>query len=453
MRFTRLAACSILLAPAAAPPARADSELQGLITGTTGFTDNVLGAPEQPADPDVLPPEFDAFVGVSPGLLFSMSGPRAVHRLSYLFEYTAYLNHDEANYYSNRVGWSFSYATTPRSEVITEIGVTQGKISSFDTRLPAGGDLNPGTGVPEEFVSAAIGEEFNYELTKVWLLRQTAGVSGMRPTADERARTLDAGLSLAGERAWRYDAASIGLRLGYTATLQPPAELMPPPDQHQLLAGVESRWRHDIGGFWTSELRLGLIELANLRDLGQNNGPLLSGGAILSHITPDRTLGVGYNRDARASLFVGGTVQVDEVSLFAVMPVKWLRDQLRLNAVVAYQYSRGVSFDDSAGAAPTHLVRGEAFLSYELSEALTMALRYDYTNQQTEGDDPLLADFDRHNLTFTFGATYPSRPAGDLPWRRPLRVNRADQTPSWDEDDEDEDAEEEREEPGEDGGE
>lgn len=424
------------LLAATAADARADERLQGTVSATTGYTDNILSASDPP-QAGMRGPEADAFSNVSPGLILSIERPRVAHVLQYLFTANLYLEHSEANSYTNRLSWQAAWSLTPLAQLLTGIAAIQGELHTFDTSVPGATDVQP-LPEPELFINVQANESYLWDFSQRWHLAQTLLVGYHRSLADVPLTpdTYDVNSLLTVERAWKYDAAAAIARVNFTRSdyLDEMGELSNREDQ--LLYGLEARWRHDIGNYWSSELRAGAVMVSPIGDEDADTaGPVPSAAAILRYLHPEGTATLTAQRDVRVNLFTGSTYVANEAQLYAALPFDAASRRWTITGRAAYQLGRTVSLDGDPEELQTTIFQLDATLATEVVRGVDLALRYQYHNQENE-EIPMpeqpIGDYQRQTLLLTLSFTYPRRPATAIPFRAPLRVDRRDQRPMWD---------------------
>jgi hypothetical protein len=414
------------------PLGAADERLQGSLTTITGVTDNVRSASDPPPA-GTLGPEFDSFMNVSPSLRLSIERARAIHVLEYVFSANLYLEHSEANSYSNRLAWQAAFNLTPTGQLMTGVSATQGELNTFDATLPAPVDPTPLPAGSELYLNADAYQAYVWDVTSVWHAEQNLRVAHHRSLEDPALTptTWDLNLGFAIERAWKYDSGALLPRFGYTITDYSPTGVTSP-TQHLMLTGLEARWRHDIGNYWTSELRAGAVMLFDAEDAGHTAGPFPSGAGILRYVHPEGTASLTVGRAVRANLFTGSNYLAEEAILYGALPLRPLTPRLTLTGSATVQRGRAIEIDTGELAQTTLLYLVDVGLAYELSAGMSLAGRYQYHNQDNEdpaGGGP--GDYQRHTAVVMFTLVYPTRPAAAIPFRAPLRVDREDQTPYW----------------------
>jgi hypothetical protein len=414
----------------AAAPARAQVDrgvsLQVVAGAGGGYTDNVASAPDNPP-PGLRGAESDSFADVAPSLVLAYGGTRSTQRLAYTLFANFYVNHSEANSYSNTLLWQATWETSARTKLATGLSVAGGKFSAFQLNTPSSQttitQLPPGA---FGFVSAAATEGFAYEPTPDWQWSQGAGFVTFQPIdAGQQPKTYSTDLGLGVERSWRSNALAFGVRSNLLVLGNAMATTTANPSNSQLIETATLRWRHDLDVRWSSELGAGTTTILLAHDLGKNATEPW-GRAALRYTQRLVSADLAYEHAAMPNIFVAQTFFVDQVTLSASVPFG--RSGLALGAGSGYQYARLQTIGNGAGGS-AQIFLADGSLSWAAQgSSLGVSLRYVHFQQTASNEMGMtpLTSMSRNLVLLNVSAAYPNQQAGAQPIRSPLRVDKSD---------------------------
>jgi hypothetical protein len=368
----------------------------------------------------------DVFAVISPGVVYGIEVPGALHRFSYSWVGNLYLNTSSANTYSNRLEWRGFLEPSARLQMIFSASATQAHqhtqgtlLSSAQTAMNA---VLPGTGA---YVLATGDESAAYDLSPEWALLQGFGVATQLPVFDaDGPRTYQLSGRLGIEHLWFSDAVGVEARGSYVRYSGAPLTAGGAPgDQSQLIGEFVGSWRHDYGYFFSSRIEAGAAHIWLLERDRQFWQPI--GLAGLSYLHEEGEADLTYRHAVTSSVFLGQTFLTDEVRLRGSIPLDE-DDKLFLSASVGYQHARILDVEGDL-ATRLDLVLGDVALGYRVLDELELAARYQHIEQTSEADlPPLPLSYTRNTALLTATIEYP--PDREMPrtYREARRVDRND---------------------------
>lgn len=404
--------------------ARADDSLATRLSAAGGWTDNVLSAPTEqgPTDPPI---ESDMFSQLSPGVLFTSETRRMIQVASYTFSANLFVNHTEANSYSNDLAWNSIYSLSAVSELGLSAGASNGRINTFNTLGSAsdtGLEQLPNNGV--SFVSANVGQFYRRELTRAWRMQQRSALRMFKPIGDNA--TVGTNLywnNTAGiQHAWQYDSLGLDMRADYTLF----GSTAGVESNKQITVGPSLRYLHDFTDTLSSELSGGTVLVVQADDLGQRIAQPV-GTAALRYIRGGGRAEIAYSHSVVPNLFVAQTTANDEVSLRAGLPVPFV-SRAAITGSVGYQRGRIVDTQMGDLVGSTKLFLADVAASWSPSEALAVSLRYtrfDQLRSQVVTDTS--RSYARNQVLLSLSGRYPTRDAATIPSRLDARVDESNE--------------------------
>lgn len=430
------ASAAVIAAAAASRPAAADRSLQALISVSSGYTDNVLQVPDNPADPMATGAvSSDAFANVAPGLMFSYQGPRVTQVLIYTLNIRLYAQASEANSFSNTLNYGVAIPLTPRASVGFDLSASHGRLNAFNT---APQNANIGAQAPDAaYVQASAGENYSYELTRSWQFQQSLGSSVYKPTDDSAQNgiraTLDAGLGLS--KTFNFNSLTLTGRGTYSYIEQgEDADGNDLENQKTILAGPQLRWVHDLSLDFSTDAMIGATVSMRADDF-ENREVFPIGSAFLRYTHDRYAAAIGYSRAVATNIIVGDTEATHVVEARGVVPVpvkhKAFLDRLAASGAVGYINGETLRDPNEAGEDINgHTVAwiGDVALLWQTNDAISLSARYQIAWQNR--DDPFLLMMEdpertrRQQFTVILEGRYPTRQAAELPKDSSTRVDK-----------------------------
>jgi hypothetical protein len=421
--------CVALLLPATA---RAKMQLQGQVTASAGWTDNILSSPT---------PIADFLFELKPSLIFTAGVPRFVSRLAYIFTADLFATHSSANSYNHRVDWS-AFATTSKStDILLHLAFSEGRLNTLT--LGTGSALTtvtPLSNTTQEFAGLQANEAFTWDITSTWRFFQTIALNSYWPlnpriTPD----TYDLDQHLISERAWRHDAVALDLKVDFALFTQLNGNVpdvtgravpgIVSPEQDVLVDALTIRWKHDYGHFWNTQIDIGVVE----SNLAHNTKSIIwqpAAFAAVRYLHPYGTAELTYTHLIAPNAIVASVFITDSAILRAALPLgHYEKTHLSFAASGGYQYAQGLDEVSGNTISHTHIALADATLSWMPRIEFSIYARYQFMDQigNASGDDLLpLPSFHKHTVMLGLTGTWPGEPAAVVPTRQALRVDRGD---------------------------
>src|SRR5215831_4761559 len=407
------------------------TSLVGALSVGGGYTDNVIAAPD-----DTAAREGDSFAEVRPSLILGYRSERALHRLSYAFSASFFVQHSEANSYSNVLDYNAAIETSARTVLQLGASASEGRFNTFNLlRMPstqAVGALPTGG-----FTYLALGarEGLTWDPTPRWRAIQGLRFSTFSGLGNDVVlpTSYDTVLDLRTDRSWATHALGAELRSDYTLFGETRAMgMVVVPRRQQIVETLLARWRHDLNPSWSSELDAGITTALNADDFGKYIVEF-AGGAALRYRKDPGQAELAYTHGAQPNVFVGQSFVVDAVALRAGLPV-WARI-LTLDGATGYSHGRAIDVGTGMTGSSVDVWLADAGLLWlPPSLQLAFALRYAHFQQLGASSGMVgLPSITRNVVLLTVSGAYPGQPAarggGRAEGFEPgSRVDRSDET-------------------------
>ncbi len=417
------------------PQAQADEwSLHLVLSGQLAATDNVFQVPSD--SPEGLPREGDVFLQLRPGLLGTYATRRATHEVTADLDAIAFARNRDAWSMSGRGGWRGIFTVSPRTEILTGVGVGTGTLNTLVARSadPAAALAPTGTNT---FISADASQQLSYQGSREVRITQHSRAQAVR-TTDDMDRSTDAyDLSIGGgsDRTWRSDALGADLTGSFVSFSRGDGTL----GADQLFnIRAAGQWRHDLSRRWTSIIDGGLVVVVPVSSDGESVVVPIIGGQ-LAYAPQWGSASVSVSRSVVPNLFIAQNTVADTVTAAVNMPLPWLsaeRARPRWSTVGAIGFTRSQIIDTERGqlASSFTIFNADLALQYAVSEASGLALRYQFLRQSGNADSlTIIQGFARNTVLLAFTYRFPARQAARFPNRTSLRVDRSDITPMGEE--------------------
>jgi hypothetical protein len=425
MSSWRVIALGLVLAAPRAAAAQTHS-LQGQIATTAGVTDNANLAPSEP-EPGQPGAVTDGFSSVSPMLVYTREGRRAIHALAYRFDAQLFFQNSEANSYTNQLDWNGLFLLTRRARLGTNLGFTQGETNNFQVASQDPGvEAAPAGGLT--FVNASAGQSLDLELSQVWRLDQQLGVRTFFPLGGEnQASSYDLSALVRSERTWARDAVGALVRGNYfiaSADRDDEGNLVVE-GQQQLIAGPEVTWRRDAGAFFSFALSGGVQAIARVDDFSADGVIWQPTASAVGRLTRElAAVQASYSHSAAPNLLVREVFVNDTVELSADYPLSRSR-RLFVRGALGGQRVRQVNLMDSSLGGSSFVYLADATLAWGFRSDVGLALRYQFRRQDASAGSSLQS-FAANTVLVSLAGRYPDREARRDLFGRPSRVDRGD---------------------------
>lgn len=422
----------------AAAPRRAGAvvALQGVLTASAGVTDNVDSAPTEPT-PGFPSRRTDLILTVSPGLVLTLGGSRAVQNISYFYNGQFYARTSSSNTYTNNVAYNGFFIPSKRTTFALGLVVSQGQQSTFN------GAVDSATPVVQvqpariiNILNIAANQAFGIELTQRWRLQQTLGFSTayfIGNSAQAATQAVPGRLII--EYAFPHDVVGLGITTTYTNFLEQRGPVIVPggavdgdgivtPRQEQVAVTPVFRWRRDLTYFLNARAELGAVVIFDPNDTSRKlTEP--AGGAGLNLFSRLVSLDIAYAHGADPNLILRSNFLTDLATLRGTF-LLGEKSGFSLSLGLGYAYSRQLDpANANAIIARAQTVTGDMTITYRALEYLSFFLRYQLTDQIANTNDPIpLTSYYRNTLLFGLAAIYPPRIPAAVP-KKPFGL-RAD---------------------------
>lgn len=419
------------------PSARANVSIQGGGGASTGWTDNVLNAPDEPTSKSP-PRQGDFLFQLSPRVILSTGEPRFLQRLTYQFTADLFARHSEANSYSNMLDWVANVLASRATTLTFTLQSMQGKVSTFTFNQPSS-EANVGV-LPQNsntnFFSQQAIEQLDATPRPLWHVYQALRFNAF--VLIDRGRLPDT-YQLAGDlgfdRIFRSDALGLLARVDFLDYAQPRDPTTDVPvgfDERQVLTALVARWRRDWSPSWSTEADLGGVVFAAASADPTASTLTAVRPTALAALRWSREYGsadLRYTHDVSANALAGRTFETDAVTLQAGVPI--VRAKMVLGATASYQYARQLSLAGDLADLTAHVVLVDVTIGWQPLEYLGVFARYSFFDQfglPPVNDVPsLLPDLTRNTVMVGVTVLYPPRAGIRIATKQPTRVDRSDQ--------------------------
>lgn len=418
-----------------APAAADDWSLHVTGNAQLGWTDNVFSAPEDPPVGGVGR-ESDFYTQLVPGALFTWEARRWIQEADYSVDATLYADHSEAHALNHRLAWRGFFLTSPLTELTISAEASQGTTTTFSTATTAAnGDITLLPSGRSDFEGFDLRQGFNWQTTHDTRVTQSsqARVFGVEETATGATSTgYEAGVGIGGEKAWRTNALALAqtasfVRLNHADALGMASSF------DQILGLTTLSWRRDLSRHWSSLLDVGAATIVPLIKPSATIVQPTIGGA-LSYAPDWGTASLQVRRTIAPNLYVAQNTLSDTASLSGWLPLPWLtgdahEPHLTIQATLGVGRTQILDAETNDTVSSFDVGTADVAVGYQLASQLVLGARYQYVVQSPDdaGMSGILG-YSRHTVLVTFTGRWPSRAAGGIPVRSPLRVDRANDT-------------------------
>lgn len=378
--------------------------------------------------------ESDAYLDIRPGAILMAETPRSVHELTYTFDASIYAVHNEAWSIMQRLGWRGFFATSPRTELNTDVSASAGDSTSLTTQAGAGLGVVPSGQV--HVTQASAGENFAYQASPKLRLLEGATVRYDKTEQNASASTgIDLSARLGLERTWKRDALTVSVAPTYLQLTRPGAGVDIEDDQLNL--HVDAIWRRDLTRLWTGSLDAGATAVLPTTAGGRSTVQPTFGGQV-AYFPDWGSATFQAHRAVLPNLFIAQNTLTDSASASCWLPLPWLRAnpmEPRLTVQATLGGARVQLIDGTQGEILSGFsqVLGDVAVAWNLRQAAALTLRYQFIHQGVDGTSTAdVHGFNRSTVMLTFSGRWPERLAATVPVRQTLRVDRANVTPIGD---------------------
>lgn len=419
--------------------ASAKATWQALGTVASGWTDNVLDAPNTPL-PNQRGRESDFFFQLAPGAALTTAAPRFISRLGYTLTADVFVEHSEGDSYTNTLDWAGFADLSPTTDLLLVAQSQEGRLSTFNLSL-ASAAQQPGvlpTNTQTNFFGQLFSETLSWNVTPEWRTYETGFFRAFIPIdRGQLADSYEALGELGAEHAWRSDALGLVARTSYVNFLALTDAMgnVTSPGQEQLINTAFGRWQRDWSLSWSSELDLGVVEAEPLHVDGATRLWQPSVLAALRYFKDLASAEVRYTHDILPNPIAGSSFLNDEVGLSALLPLPKVTRTF-IGASASYQHSQLLNEDGSLSGSFAHVINADVTVDVRVLPELGLFARYAVFDQLATNEgpssDPLhqitnLPSILRNTVMVGMNVIYPAVAVARVPTRRGTRVDRSDQ--------------------------
>lgn len=399
--------------------ASAQSELQGTLSTSAGWTDNYDATSSNKSD--------SAFLTLEPGGQLLVGGPSTVQRLAYRLGINLFLVGGSPTSFSNSLSYDVNHTASEFTDVLFSAAVNHitTNTASPVSADPAGG-INAVPVGSNQFIGFSLGAGLSHQISNLW--RTTEGVNGTYTTPVDSTGFVT-GATFNGTAAIGLDRelenGNIGVNLGGTYTFIEGLGVTggmgagPVEDQKQVVLTSIARYTRPLSSEWTLDLSGGAAGAAPADDLG-NMKFYPTGGGVLGWQVEKHSAGLSYNHGVNLNPFLRQTIVADDVVARGGIPI--FGSRWSLVGSVGYQHARTLVFASGEAQSSLDLFSADAALDYEISATMNVGARYQFNYQN--GDSAVIPDLVRNAVSVVFSAKYPDRTKTVMPFRQPLKMLR-----------------------------
>jgi hypothetical protein len=417
-----------------------DSSLHILGLGQLGFTDNLLSGPRNPPAGAVAPPvEWDAFLGLRPGVLATYGTPRAIHELTYTLDANLYVRHSSLSTLFHRAQWRGFFLLGPRSEMITSVGGSFGDSNLTPATVASAGAVSVFRSGAVETLGGDAGENWSYMLDRDLRLTQdlTARYDRTNTGAAAGVQTgSEIGARLGLDKSFRYDAVSATVGASYL-TLERPNGTGMLDTAHLVNARGTLMGRRDLTKGWTGVLDVGGVAVMPTDGRGKSVVVPVGGGS-LAYYPAWGTASLSVRRDVNPNLLIAQNTISSSAVAAAWLPLPWGKEDAS-SPDWSFQGTLGVSRTQLIDSTNGEVVQGfddllgDVALNWNVRKNAGFSFRYQFIWQSAstaamESTLPVYG-FVRNTVLVQFFGRWPERLAVEVPVRQTLRVDRSNITP------------------------
>jgi hypothetical protein len=405
--------------------ASAQSTSFGAILATSaGASDNINLAPRtvvvqpgQENQPQALALR-DGFTSISPTLILTSEGRRAVLIASYTLFAQLYFQNDSANSYTNTADLAALFLVSRRARLGFIANISQGQTSTFPLVVPGGGvEATRAGSLP--FLSYQLGQNFAYDVEQRWRFDQSLTARSFVPLQGQPLDTTDLNLLTSGTRLWRRTSVFLRYQTEYFMNFIPGG-------QQQLVTGPSLGLRRDFLDSWSAEADGGAVAITapnKIKLTGVHIEPTAL--AALRFRRERNQIEATYTHAPLPNLQVGQMFINDTVNLNASYRI-FREPGVLLGGDIGATRSREVSVMDNSIGGQSYIYFADAAVSFAINENLDFALRYLYRKQVADPGSSLISYTANTGLVTLIGR-YPGNASRRTPnLRRAFRVDGSD---------------------------
>jgi hypothetical protein len=410
---------SAIVACALAHEARADVAVDGQVTGsaTVGVTDNVANTPTPAADaPAGTPtPEADGFGTVSPAAELQLETADATQTLGYVFSYTFYFAHPEANTVQNSLAYGLRAPVSDRTTFLMGLTASQTNVATFNLATasavtPIGGNA----GGNNLLFTLAASQGVESELSETVLFTETLGGQFSQTIVDEAEDQKTILGSLAFGLTKTFEQNTLGGTFGTDAQVIPgttPETGEGTPTSAQIVHHVGGDWGHQFDPDWSTSLGAGVVVGY---DAALGGTPVVhpTGHAAVTFHNERGDAALDYAHGAVPNVLLRQITLNDTVSLRGLLLLG--ASGFDVGASGAFTATRSFISDAGIGS-PGYAVLADAAIGWVPGASIVrLEARYQFTRQFASPPDAAgfvaLPELSRHAGLFTITFGWPGSP-------------------------------------------
>lgn len=389
-----------------ASSARAQSSIHAFGSTSVGYNDNIFNAPDEPR-PELPPKVGDAFISVTPGLLFVHEGPRLRLQASYQRPVTFYLDTPGNDFSADNATIIGEAAVTESDTVNVVLAGTRTTTRATPIGQPQDSRLTTITAEPLSFLNLNLTETWWRTFSERWSGSQAASVGLLIPIDSEQQVRGDLAATLGAT--YRWGPSAVELETGVVTAIVPGTDEDDDPlfreDRAPVIVRATAGYRHDLSETWAASARIGGVVARDPSLEETYVGPIW--GAGLSMSLDDYRATLTYDRVAAPALLTGLTTLSDVVALNGSVPLS--REYfIAVLASVGFSAGRQIAVDDALSS-PFNTLLADAGVGWLDPKYPNVLVRYAHFRQFGVDDDILtITNFATHQVLGTVLFTIPS---------------------------------------------
>ncbi|MBL9026778.1 MAG: hypothetical protein JNL21_31560 [Myxococcales bacterium] len=383
-----------------------------------GVTDNVANTPEPPEDagPDVVAPQPDGFVNLSPAIEVTFETAGATQSVGWAFSYLAYFLHPEANTISNGLAYGVRAPVGPGTELTFGLSGAQANLSTFNLVSSASTTpVTPTEGGDSQVFTIGVSQGLTAEVSETVMVSQGIAASyGHTLVADaEDAKTYIASGTIGVTKQLERDALTWSVGTDAQVTPEQVVGAVTQAELAQIFHRADFNWTRQWALDWSTTLGVGALVGydAAAPDIEVLPHPAWRGS--LNYGNDVGTAALAYEHTVQPNLLLRQATANDAVTLTGAMPIP--KSTFDIGATAGYQVSREFLPTTGFGPPLAQNVIADAAVGYvPKSWFVRLEVRYQYARQfagsaEAEGA-AVQPELERHAGIFTVEFGYPDSP-------------------------------------------
>ncbi len=406
---------------AASGVAHARTEVQGVVSASTGWTNNAGAA----TDAVGASSTSSVFTTVTPGLEVFWESTKTVYRLTYNVGLSFFYSGEGTTSLSNNVSLSAAHTFSPRVDGLIDFSAAHIQNNTNVLGASASGQINALPSGTSQFLTFSMGTGLAEEISPRWRAVQGATASYTTPVDGDgfvAGASLNGLVALGLDRVLELGSIGISMTGGYTWIEGIADPLMPDvltAEQKTVQATALGRWNRELSAFWSADVSAGFGGAALANELGEVEY-FPTGSATLNYTVERGSAGIGYSHGVSFNPFIRSTIVADDAIIRGGLPIgssRWLA-----SGAIGYQHARTILTGDLMEETTIDLFSIDLAVTYQITPAIEFGARYQFANQN--GDSELVPDQIRNSVSAVLTARYPDKTRTTVPFRQPLRMLR-----------------------------